>query len=81
MADKITDRQLARAIDWLEEKTEATCPFCRGRRWTVDDELSGFPSYQPGEPELQLDRGHTLVLVTCEQCGFTAPFSSKKLAI
>lgn len=81
MPDKITRQQLARVIDWLEHKTEATCPFCGGRNWTVDDELSSLPAYHTGDAAVQTHRGHTLVLVTCENCGFTAPFAAKKMKL
>lgn len=81
MPDKISSQQLSRAIEWLEQRTDATCPFCGGRKWTVDDELSSLPVYQAGDAAVQTHRGHTLILVTCEQCGFTAPFAAKKMAV
>lgn len=80
MPDKISDQRLERVIDWLKERTEATCPFCGSQSWTVDDELSSMPTYQEGDSEVQTARGHTLILVTCEACGFTAPFAAKKVA-
>lgn len=80
MGEKITDQQLSRVIDWLKQKTDATCPFCGSRRWTVDNELSSAPAYHSGDAQVQLDRGHTMVLVTCDNCGYTAAFSSKKMA-
>lgn len=79
--EKIKDGRLGRVVDWLKQKTEGTCPFCGGHEWTVDDELGSLLAYQHQEPHVQLNRGHTLVLVTCEGCGFTAPFAAKKLEV
>jgi Zn ribbon nucleic-acid-binding protein len=79
MSERITNQQLDQITTWLEQKTNATCPFCNERRWTIDDELTSVPTYQTAEPQVQLYRGHTLLLVTCEQCGFTASFAAKKI--
>jgi predicted nucleic-acid-binding Zn-ribbon protein len=79
MSERITNQQLDRVTAWLQERTNATCPFCGERRWTIDDELTSVPTYQSGAPHLQLDRGHTLLMVTCDQCGFTASFAAKKI--
>ncbi len=80
MSEKISSDRLERITDWLRERTRGECPFCGGRDWSIDDELGSLPAYQREEPNVQLDRGYTLVLVTCERCGFTAPFAAKKLA-
>lgn len=79
MSDKISENQLTRVIEWLKERTKATCPFCGSRTWTVDDELGTVPAYHEGDSEMQTGRGHTLILVTCEECGFTAPFAARKV--
>jgi predicted nucleic-acid-binding Zn-ribbon protein len=79
MSERISNLQLDRITAWLQQKTSATCPFCGSRNWTVDDELGSMPAYQTGDPHVQLDRGYTFVLVTCEGCGFTAPFAAKKM--
>ncbi len=79
MSEKISNQQFDRITQWLEEKTRASCPFCGNRSWTVDDELGTLPAYQSSDPQVQLNRGYTLVLVTCEHCGFTAPFAAKKI--
>jgi len=81
MTRRISNRQMDRVGAWLEARTNATCPFCRGRVWTVGDEMGSLPAIQRADPPVQLDRGHPLVLVTCEQCGFTAPFAAKKLGV
>jgi hypothetical protein len=81
MSERISNHQLDRVGAWLETRTNATCPFCHGRVWTVDTEMVSLPAVQSAEPKVQLDRGHALVLVTCEQCGFTAPFAAKKLGV
>lgn len=81
MPEKITNRQFDRISAWLEEKTTGACPFCGSRSWTVDDELGSLPAYQSSEPPVQLDRGYTFVLVTCEHCGFTAPFAAAKIGM
>jgi transcription elongation factor Elf1 len=66
---------------WLETRTSGTCPFCESRSWVIDDELSSFPTLQSEDPCVQVERGYTMVLVTCEVCGFTASFAAKKLGI
>lgn len=81
MSEKITNRQFDRISAWMEERTRGECPFCGSRSWTVDNELGSLPAYQSGDPPVQLDRGYTLVLVTCEQCGFTAPFAARKIGM
>jgi predicted nucleic-acid-binding Zn-ribbon protein len=81
MSERITNRQLDRITTWIESKTNSTCPFCGNRNWTVDDELGSLPAYQSEAPSVQLDRGYTFVLVTCEHCGFTAPFAAKKIEV
>lgn len=81
MTERITNRQLDRISAWLEERTSGSCPFCGNRSWTVDDELGSVPAYQSEDPQVQLDRGYTLVLVTCDHCGFTAPFAAKKIGM
>jgi RNase P subunit RPR2 len=79
VSEKIASRRLDRIVRWLEERTNATCPFCGAREWTVDDELGCLPAVQSAEPRVQTDRGHTLVLVTCTRCGFSAPFAEKAI--
>lgn len=80
MSEKIASRRIDRIIRWLEERTSATCPFCGRSEWTVDDELGCLPAVQTGtEPHVQMDRGYTLVLVTCAHCGFSAPFADKAI--
>jgi hypothetical protein len=81
MTERITNQEMDRVGAWLEAKTNATCPFCAGRVWTVDDELGSLPALQRTDPRVRLDRGYTFVLVTCEQCGFTAPFAAKKIGM
>jgi predicted nucleic-acid-binding Zn-ribbon protein len=81
MSEKITNRQLDHITSWIEEKTRGSCPFCGARSWSVDDELGSLPAYQTANPNVQLDRGYTLVLVTCERCGFTAPFAARKVGV
>lgn len=79
MTERITNQQLDHVIDWLQQKTNATCPFCGERRWTVDDELTSVPVLQSTGHRVELDRGHTLLMLTCDQCGYTASFAAKKL--
>jgi predicted RNA-binding Zn-ribbon protein involved in translation (DUF1610 family) len=79
VSEKIAGGRLDRIIRWLEERTHATCPFCGQREWSVDDELGCLPAVQGAEPHVQIDRGHTLVLVTCANCGFSAPFAEKAI--
>jgi predicted nucleic-acid-binding Zn-ribbon protein len=79
MTERITNQQLDHVIDWLQQKTNATCPFCGERRWTIDDELTSVPVFQSTAHRVELDRGHTLLMLTCDQCGYTASFAAKKL--
>jgi predicted nucleic-acid-binding Zn-ribbon protein len=81
MGEKITNEGLTTIIQWLAQRTNATCPFCGGHEWTVDDELTALPTLQHDAPHLQTERGHSLVLVTCDQCGFTASFAAKRLRV
>jgi hypothetical protein len=81
MPGKMPERQLDNAIDWLRRKTDGACPFCGSHQWTVDDELASVPVYAAGDDSVQVHRGHTLVLVTCEQCGFTAPFAARRIGV
>jgi predicted RNA-binding Zn-ribbon protein involved in translation (DUF1610 family) len=80
VSEKIASPRIDRIIRWLEERTNATCPFCGQHDWTVDDELGCLPAVQAGaEPHVQIDRGYALVLVTCTGCGFSAPFADKAI--
>lgn len=81
MSEKISNRQVERAEEWMKERTRGRCPMCGGAEWAIDDELCSLPALQHDEPAVQLDRGYAMILVTCEECGFTAPFSAKKLGI
>lgn len=81
MSEKLSAERLAVVQRWLETRTSGTCPFCESRDWAIDDELSSFLTLQTAEPCVQVERGYTMVLVTCEVCGFTASFAAKKLGI
>lgn len=81
MSEKIGTGDLERVEGWIRERTRARCPFCGGRQWSIDDEIASFPALQTSTPRVQMDRGYPMVLITCEGCGFSAPFSAKKLGV
>lgn len=79
MTQKITNEEMGAISSWLEQRTNATCPFCGAVDWTIDDELGTLPALQREEPFAQLDRGYAFVLVMCNGCGFTAHFAAEKM--
>jgi len=63
-------------LAWLGTQPMQPCPICASQDWMVDTELGSLPGSTPGGG-LNLSRGFSVILISCQKCGFVRHFMAR----
>lgn len=72
-ARALTRAQRRHASAWIQEKWKTSgCPFHGITTWEVDDSLGFVSTYEPGVFGHTGSWSYVFLVLTCQQCGYTA---------
>lgn len=65
----------------LREKTSFKCPMCGGSSWGIDPDIKYLGILDVEYMQPKAGEVYPILLVTCENCFYTASFSGMKLGL